>query len=399
MRLPPRLIRGVSASSTADGLNRGSAPILATALSTNPGAVGIAAAASRSAWLVAAIPVGILLERFGPRPCLLVSAGVRLAAAALVLVAIAVGSFPVFLVALFAYSCGEVGSELAAQVGVATYSSAEALSQGNAQVYSRQVVLGQLLSPGLGSAAAVVSRFSSHLSALALVGTAYLFWRRLKDGGDKPPLIPVKPTTLLVRLRSGLLVLVSDWPLRGTIIVGFLSMFAYGSWSAAFLPLLTAPSGLALPAYWLGPSLGLVAAGALVGSAMIVRTLPFLTGFGAVVIFIGGQLGLYLPGVSTSNVLGTIAGLLLYGVGLGCWNVAVVSYRQVRIPLPQLGVASAMYRLITWGAAPLGAATAALLIGYDLQWPFVLGIVAVCLQLIALPMCVPMMKYRGKGLS
>src|SRR5262245_6708392 len=63
----------------------------------------------------------------------------------------------------------------------------------------------------------------------------------------------------------------------------------------------------------------------------------------------------------TTSVAVLVAAFFVMGVGIGIANVHAVSLRQMAIPKHQHGRVNAGYRLISWGAIPLGAAAGGLL--------------------------------------
>jgi hypothetical protein len=71
----------------------------------------------------------------------------------------------------------------------------------------------------------------------------------------------------------------------------------------------------------------------------------------------GAPLGVLWVPRAGSGVLLLLCGVfLLMGVGIGIANVHAVSLRQAVLPEQLRGRVNAAYRLISWGAVPLGAA-------------------------------------------
>jgi predicted MFS family arabinose efflux permease len=74
----------------------------------------------------------------------------------------------------------------------------------------------------------------------------------------------------------------------------------------------------------------------------------------------GAPLALFAAGRGTAPAL-LIAVFVLMGVGIGIADVHAVSLRQTALPEHLRGRANAAYRLISWGAIPLGAAVGGVL--------------------------------------
>lgn len=82
------------------------------------------------------------------------------------------------------------------------------------------------------------------------------------------------------------------------------------------------------------------------------------------------------------------AGLLAYGFGLSGWNTGVAAYRQAVVSPSAYGRVTAAYRMVSWGASPLGAlAGAALAAAYGVRVVLAAGLATVLVQaaLAAIP--------------
>jgi MFS-type transporter involved in bile tolerance (Atg22 family) len=116
----------------------------------------------------------------------------------------------------------------------------------------------------------------------------------------------------------------------------------------------------------LGIAIGSLAAGALVGALLAARVESVL-GLGATmaVAIVGvcaSPLLLLIPrDASLGAMLLLMAGWLGHGLGIAMWNVNTITLRQVLTPMRLLARMNATYRMLLFGALPVGALAAGLL--------------------------------------
>ncbi len=122
----------------------------------------------------------------------------------------------------------------------------------------------------------------------------------------------------------------------------------------------------------LGIALGSLAAGALFGSLFAARVERLLglprTLTLAIIGVCASPLLLLVPrDASVISLALAMAGWLGHGFGIGMWNVNTITLRQVLTPMRLLGRMNATYRMVLFGALPVGAMLAGLLgdaVGY-----------------------------------
>jgi MFS family permease len=123
---------------------------------------------------------------------------------------------------------------------------------------------------------------------------------------------------------------------------------------------------LSLSPVKLGLAVGALAAGALFGSLFATRARMALgLGRALAVSIVGvsaGPLLLVIPrGASPLSMLVIIAGWLSHGCGISIWNVNTITLRQTVTPQRLLARMNATYRMLLFGALPVGAMAGGLL--------------------------------------
>jgi MFS family permease len=138
----------------------------------------------------------------------------------------------------------------------------------------------------------------------------------------------------------------------------------------------------------LGIAVGALAAGALVGALLATRI--------AAALGLGRALALAIVGVSASPLLlmiprtgdaaamsVLIAGWLGHGCGISIWNVNTITLRQALTPMRLLARMNATYRMLLFGALPVGALAGGLLGGaVGLRAALVIALIALTSPLL-----------------
>lgn len=346
-----RLTAAVAASSTGDGVVAAVTPLLAASLSPGASFVGIAQFCARLPWLIISIPAGRATDRRGPPVVSFVGSVTRCCGLAALACASIFHSAAGLLVAAFLYVGGQVMSEVATQTAIIEFPAPDR-PRINGNYNAAQIALGQFAGPTLGGfLKAFGSLYYIGGVALSQVVAGLLLGPWWTSGQYIGHDHYVGSSTILSGFRP-------LWVTRGlrlTTTVGAISMLAYGAWSAVFVLYVTRPTFLGESSAVYGLLLGVPALGVVTGTCLMPKLLA--RGGGRLCLWstIGGQVGLYAPGAASLTVWWVVAGLLAYGLGLSGWNTAVLAYRQATVPAAVYGRATAAYRLVSWGASPLGA--------------------------------------------
>lgn len=333
----------------ADQLALAAIPLIATLLlGAGPGMTGALVAAQGAAWLLVALPAGVLADRRDRRRLLI--GGALLAAAGFGAAALVAKTAPLLALAGFAGASGVVVAALAAFALVPALVERPALPRANALMELGRAVATLAAAPLAGLAAAQ----GLPQAALGLAGLAGLAAAVAAARLPRPAAMPATPRAAMgAALREGA-GFVHEEPLLRAIAM------AAVAWNAGFfalmaiavplalgpLDLTAAAAGLALGGYGAGLVAGALAAPALARAQPIGRLL--LAGPGLSVLGIAALL--VAPG---GAALGFCMALL--GFGPMVWQVAQTSLRQAVTPAALLGRVGAVMQVAVFGVRPLGA--------------------------------------------
>lgn len=383
---------GVSA--LGDGISRAALPLVAIALSTAPWAVGLLQAIARLPWLVASLPAGAAADSLGFRPVARIGLGCKVLGVGLIAVALASSNYWIALPGAFLMVAGEVAFETATQVSIQSMHTPHSRASANGRLYAWQVSTGQFLGPAAGSFLFAVTPLLAPASSAVTHFVAAAIRR-----GRVPPNESRSELNKVSRFRSvivGFPVLFSSTELAITTVIGTISMMAYALWSSIFIFYVTGQNALDLPEWTYGLLLAVPAIGTVPISICAAWILRRFTGLGCIVLMFVGQTGLFAPAIFKSGTPVVVAGLVAYGIGIAAWNGGILTYRQSVVEPAIYGRVTSAYRLLSWGATPLGAAGGALLVSVgSLSLAFLVGLLLVLLQLMLLPGVFKLHGFRG----
>jgi MFS family permease len=107
----------------------------------------------------------------------------------------------------------------------------------------------------------------------------------------------------------------------------------------------------------------------------------------AITVSVAGMfVGIVTPGVSATMAAATPA-LIVGGAGAGIWNIVTVSLRQRIVPEELLGRVTSAYRVVAYGAMPVGAAIGGFVgHAFGLRAPWIVaGVLLALASAVALP--------------
>ncbi|MBL6457099.1 MFS transporter [Belnapia sp. T6] len=357
-------------------------PELAASLDAGPGLLGAANGAFFLALLVLQVPVGLALDRIGPR---LTVAALSLPAA---LGALAQGLAPDagwFLAGRFLLGLGCAASFMASVVLCARWHAGEGLTTALARVFAFSQA-GVLLAgaPFAWLAGWLGWRGAYAASAAVTLGLALLWWLWVRDDPPDRPR-PQRPAeTLAGALRGQLTV----WRTPGLLPVLAMHLVGYAAmatvlavWAGPYLSevhgLAPGPRGLVLGAMGVALVLGLLGVGPLERRLNTRKWLVAGMASGAVLVLLA------LAAWPTAP-LPVAAGLLVLLCLLSCYPVVVVAHGRSLFPDHLVGRGATTVNLAqTLGSAALPAVTgwavAAAPAGW--AWPIAFGVLAAALAL------------------
>jgi MFS family permease len=377
-----RLWSGSALSNLADGMFQVALPLLALRITRSPAEIAGVVLAARLPWLVFALQAGALADRLDRRRTMV---NVDLARAVLIggLAVIALSEserlWILYLVA-FALGIGETLFDTAAQSVLPMVVPSNDLSRANGRLMAAEVTMNRFVGPPLGGLLVGVAMALAFVGSAAFylcgaLAMALLSGRFVSRSPDAPR------TRLRTDIVEGLRYLWGHRLLRTlAFMVGAMNLTIMAT--IAVLPVYAvSPGPMGLSAFTFGLLLSVGAIGSLIGAFVVPRLESRL---GRAVTLRLGVLAAALTCAApllTEPILVAIA-LAVAGIGEICWDVITVSLRQRIVPDHLIGRVNAGYRLVAYGAMPIGAALGGLLgQAFGLRWVFGIGAV-VCLGLL-----------------
>lgn len=198
------LLSSSSASNLADGVLRIALPLIAVRFTRSPATIGALELARSVPWLVLALPVGALIDRWDRRVAMLSANGLRIVAATALAFALATdtGSLPVLFAAALTAGVAEVVYDTAAQSILPSVVGRRLLGRANSRLAILERGTQEYLAPGVGGflvggsivVAATAPALLWLFAALALIALR----------GAYRPERSHKSTTLLADINEGI---------------------------------------------------------------------------------------------------------------------------------------------------------------------------------------------------
>ncbi|GIT89832.1 MFS transporter [Jannaschia pagri] len=367
-----RLIIASGLTNLGDGIMVLAWAWVASLLTRDPLLVALVPAAVRVPWLLLALAAGVMTDRLDRRALMASADGVRTVAFALLALAVWVtGPLPeppatgvsvpalggILVLTALVVGCAEVVRDSAAGTMVPNLVPSSQLEKANGQIASVETVGNDLAGPALGAflvAAAVAAPFVVGAGLYMLGGVLVL---GLAGQFRAPP----RPRASMRRdLAEGLAFLRTEPLLMKLVwITATWNLFA----EMALVGLvLHGQENLDLTAPEYGVVLALGALGGVLGGWLADGAVT-RWGPGRVAQF-GSIIGVpVFLAIAFAQGPGLVAlGLFLFGLGGVLWNAVSTSYRQRRLPNALRGRVGAIYRLASFGAAPLGMVLSGVLV-------------------------------------
>ncbi len=366
------------ASNLTDGLLKTAAPLLATTLTKDPFWIATIAALSMLPWLLFAIPIGGLVDRFNRRNMLAIANSIRFGSLALLTVSIGFEfvSLWLLLLATFLFGIGEVIYDTTLQSMLPQVLRKDQLESGNARLTFTSVTLGEFVGAPLGGllfAAAIALPF--YLGTAGILVAVLLVLSIPKDYSlEALPAPKAEKTGFWEEIRFGIQYLYQDKTLLKLVLLTSAIGFFFAASSSTMVLFFT--ETLDTPPALFGVLFALPAAGALIGSAVARR---LSEGFGrtkvmAFVMLVSSVVVL-IQGFSVNYWM--LAGFLTVGSALiTIWNVLLMATYHEIIPTELFGRIHGTRRTLVWGLMPIGALIGGLLAGIDLRLPLIVGGIA-----------------------
>lgn len=348
-----RLWAASTGSNLGDGIVLAALPLLAAELTRDPVGVAGVTVAAQLPWLVFGLLAGVVVDRVDRRTVMwTVDVGrAALLAGLAVAVWLDVVSLPVVYVVVFALGIGETLFDTAAQSVLPRLVRPDQLEDANGRLFGAQLTANGFVGPPLGGLLfAVAVSLPFGVDAITFVVSAGLILRirtQLRPA-------PTQRTSVAADVREGLRWLVQEPIVRAFAVGAGVINLGYAAASAVLV--LYAQDHLGLDDVGFGFLLAAAAVGGVAGtllSGWVVRRVGRRAAVLAAVWLMAATL-VGMGAIPNAFVVGVL--FSAHAVGVEVWNVVAVSYRQAVVPDELLGRVMSGYRVIAFGAFPLGAA-------------------------------------------
>ncbi|MFC8127018.1 MFS transporter [Streptomyces sp. NPDC057302] len=356
------LVGFTAATNLADGVMKMALPLLATQLTGSPAQITAVSLTLTLPWLLIALHVGVLVDRFDRRRLLGGANGMRLAAMGWLAVSVATGGLT--LGQLFAAGAILGVADVLASTSSSALVPAAVPEAGRArantwmvgaetvgQEFAGPFVGGLLLAAGTGLALGVTG-VAYAVAALAL----FLLVGRFRPTGPAPEAAPVSVNS---RIAEGLRFLWRDRLLRTLSVVVAVLSAVWGAW-LAIMPLY-AKQAMELGPQEYGIVLSALGVGGLAGAVTVTWVNRLLGAHRAMFADLIGTIAMVALPALTTSIWAVAAGAFLGGMGGTLWSVNARTLTQRMVPDEMLGRYGAAARLFSFGAMPLGAALVGIL--------------------------------------
>lgn len=346
-------------SALGDGMRTACVPLLAVSFARDPRAVALVTGIAYVPWLLFALPSGALVDRLDRRRVMWTTNLFRGLVVGVLTAALLTGhaSLVLLIVAAFLLGCGQTLFDPASQAILPQLLPADHLPRANGRLSSGQLIMGRFAGPPAGTALfALAPAWPFLVDAVSFLISALLVW-------SIPGAYGAGSGQAAQRMRHALgegLRWVATQPALRALSVSSAALNVAGA-AASSLGILYVIEYLRLPASAYGVLLSVVACASIVASTLAPRMARMLgTARTLRLSVLGASAGLVALSV-TGNRVAAVAVFAWSGFWQTIWNVLAVSYRQVIVPRSLLGRSSSVFRFLSWGSVPLGAALGGIL--------------------------------------
>ncbi|WP_432037208.1 MFS transporter [Streptomyces cucumeris] len=348
----------------ADGVTKVALPLLAAQVSSAPSQVAAVSLTLTLPWLLIALHVGVLVDRFDRRRLLWIADGLRLAAVAALLQLTAAGALSITALCAAGTVLGvaEVIALTSAAALVPAVVPPTGRERANAWITGAETVCnefagpfagGLLLAAGTGFAlgATWFSYLAASLVLLLLTGS----FRARRPG----PVTPGARETVGHQIVTGLRHLWSHRLLRTMSLILTVLCASWGAWLALMPLYATESMGLTPRGY--GTLLSALGVGGLVGALAVTRLNRLLGRRRVMGADLAGTFAMMAVPALTGAPWAVAAAAFAGGMGGTLWAVNARTIGQRLVPDHLLGRYTAVTRLFGWGAMPVGSGLVGLL--------------------------------------
>ena len=391
------LLAASATGNLADGMSLAFLPIIATSISSTPLELSWVDGMRQLPLLFFGLPAGLLLDRVNRRKCI-VQLNILRGFMLLVLgAAVATNSLTILSLVTLALLIGSIEAihDVAAPSVLPEIVEKDHLAKSNGVLSSTETTANYFLGRSFGSSIAV---FASTSMASWVAGALYFV-----AGLLTLPLVQIQTgsasanglqkRSIKSELKEGFNYVWNDRFLRSLALMGIFGNTAFG---AIFATLILFVTEIAKAPDW---AFGSIQASFAIGSILLgIRASQIIKKFGEwrTLCICAAIIPLCMLVTPLIPFSATIALTFLVNGGAAVvWNTISISYRQRTTPAHMLGRATAVFRLISWGAMPVGSFIGGIIASkWGLKSPYYFGGV---ISAINLPLAVGLMRLSGNG--
>ncbi|MGW2631511.1 MFS transporter [Streptomyces chattanoogensis] len=360
------LLTGLLASNLGDGATLFAIPWLVSSYSNDVLTLALLMLAGRVPYLFLSIPVGGLADRREPAGLMLASSTLRIAVLGTLVACAPHGGtgIVVFAAAAFFIGLSDMTFDTAAEVAVVRLAQGERLARANGHVRTIELVTSDLIGRPLGALLLKMGQAVPFLVNLVLSCLSLLAVLPLR--GTAPPAVPGKAGARPL-LAKGFAVLLQHPTLRLFALLSGILTFFYNMMLG--VQVLFARKVLHTDSVGFALLLALSAVASVVGSQLAGR---HRAGDANLTVRLRGALGAmavaFLLQSAARSVWTALPGYALGGAAVAYWAVTSTTARQRASQPAELGRVGGVFRVITWGATPLGVIAGGLYASTTTGW-------------------------------
>ncbi|MFE9251550.1 MFS transporter [Streptomyces sp. NPDC007088] len=345
----------------ADGVTKIALPLMATRVSASPAQISAVSLTLSLPWLLAALHVGVLVDRADRRRLLWGADALRLLALGALIALAGAGAVtvPVLCVAGTVLGLAEVLALTSASALIPALTPPEGRERANTWITGAETVCNEFAGPfvgglllaagtGLALGATWLAYLASSFVVLLLVGRFRAIRQDTGEGAAR-----AVPETVRAQIADGLRLLWRHPVLRATALVLTVLCACWGAW-LALMPLF-ATSVMHLDSREYGLLLSALGVGGLAGALVVTWLNRFFGRRRVMFADLVGTFAMMAVPALTADLRAVAVAAFLGGMGGTLWTVNSRTLAQRLVPDGLLGRFGAVSRLFSWGAMPLGA--------------------------------------------
>jgi MFS family permease len=356
----------------ADGVIITAAPLLAVSLTNDPVLIAALSACITLPWLLLAIPIGVVVDKFDRRHLIATANGLRFLVAASIALAIATHTITIYWLFLTTFIIGtcEVLADTSAQALIPSILDPTQYEKGNSRLQiSETVVQGFIGTPisGFLYAAAIYLPFIANstgffIAALLTLSIPPVVAANLKEKSSE---------TFRSQMKFGISYLIKDKNLLRIV----LTTGSVGFWFsvATSTNVLFVLKELHLSKSLFGVMLAVQSIGAISGGLLAPKlSAKFGRGKVMATAIVANSIIMILSGITPNIMIFTVI-TTVASFSISNWNVLLMASYQDRIPADVYGRIHGARRTFVWGVTPIGSLLGGFIAHAGLRIPIVVG--------------------------